>query len=74
MPLGMPHLDDFFRGNGDGCTEDADAEILEKKKITHNAQLFKFPPGKKERTYLSPAGLVVDPVEFPCVHRRPSFK
>jgi hypothetical protein len=44
--------------------EDADMEIVGKKKATCNAQSVKFPPGEKERTYLSP-GLPVDSVEFP---------
>jgi hypothetical protein len=57
------NLDDII-GAMEMVAEDVDIEIAGKKKTTCNAQLVKFPPGEKERTYLSP-GLPVDPVEFP---------
>jgi hypothetical protein len=57
------NLNDFI-GKMEMVAEDADVEIAGKKKATRNAQLVKFPPGEKERTYLS-LGCLVDPVECP---------
>ncbi len=58
------NLDDFI-GAMEMVVEDVDIKIVGKKKATCNAQPVTFWPGEKECTYLCPAGVLVDPVEFP---------